>query len=215
MKFGRGKAQAPAPVALPGRGENVTLSTPGGGRIPARVTEQGADWLLVAITVPTKPLTGAQLAALVLEYNSPRGRMRLQGSFAIDDPADPDLLRLTEPRSLEVLQERSYVRYEVARPVIVYATGGQTQTFTVDISGGGFQLAGPDTLKLGEEIRFQLSLEQGKPPISGSARVVRSTPQGRRAVEFTGIGEAERRRIVRFIFECQRDERRRGLGRER
>ncbi len=67
---------------------------------------------------------------------------------------------------------------------------------------------------MGDEIRFQLVLVQGAPPVTGSARVVRATPQGRSAVEFESISEVDRRRVVRFIFECQRDERRRGLGRE-
>ncbi|MGO9488513.1 MAG: flagellar brake protein [Solirubrobacteraceae bacterium] len=214
MRFGRGKAQAPQPVTLPGRGETVVLSTSGGGRIPARVMEQGADGLLLAITVPTSPLTPAQLEALLLEYHSPRGRIRLQGSFSIDDPGDPDVVRLSAPRAQEVLQERSYVRYEVARPVVVFGAGGQMQSFTVDISGGGFQLAGPDTLKIGDEVSFQLTLSQGAPAVKGTARVVRTTPQGRRALEFDSISEGDRRRVVRFIFECQRDERRRGLGRE-
>jgi len=41
--------------------------------------------------------------------------------------------------------------------------------------------------------------------------VVRIDPQGRRAVEFDSISDLDRRRLVRFIFECQRSERRRGL----
>jgi PilZ domain len=214
MRFGRGKAPASTPVQLPGKGENVTLSTSGGGRIPARVMESGADSLTIAITVPTRPLSAAQLENLLLEYVSPRGRLRLRGTFAQAEGGDPDLLQMLSPRSVEVVQQRSYVRIEAARPVIVYsgATGSQMQSFTVDISGGGFQLAGPDTLSIGDEIRFRLTLTPGVAPVTGTAKVVRVTPQGRRAVEFESISDLDRRRLVRFIFESQRGERSRGLG---
>jgi c-di-GMP-binding flagellar brake protein YcgR len=48
-------------------------------------------------------------------------------------------------------------------------------------------------------------------PIGGKGRVVRIDDRRRRAVEFTSISELDRRRLIRFIFECQRDERQRGL----
>lgn len=217
MRLGRSKAAESKPVALPGEGENVTLSTSAGGTIPARVLERHPDSLLVAITVPTRPLTPAQLGGLVLEYNSSRGRMRLQGTFAMEDPADPDLVRMTSPRSIEVLQERSYVRIESARPVIVYTQGGsgaQIQSFTIDVSGGGFLLACPDTLKVGEEVRFRLTLTPGVIPITGTARVARITARGQAGLAFETISDLDRRRLVRFIFESQRDERRRGVRRD-
>jgi hypothetical protein len=212
MRLGRNKERQSAPVDLPERSQVVMLSTTTGGQIPARVVERGNNSLLVAITVPTRPLTPAQLDDLVLEYHSPRGRIRLRGSFAIDDPSDPDLLRMCEPRAIDVLQQRDYVRIQAARPVIIVGTSsGQHQSFTVDISGGGLLLAGPDTLAIGEEITFRISLTAGVTPITGTARVVRIDGQGRRAVAFETISDLDRRRLVRFIFELQRDERQRGL----
>ena len=126
------------------------------------------------------------------------------------------MLTLTAPRSVEVLQEREYVRIRSARPVLVYAAreGMRIQSFTVDVSGGGLLLAGPDTLAIGEELTFSLTLTPGVTPVSGRGRVVRVDPQGRRAVEFESISDLDRRRLVRFIFECQRAERRRGLEEE-
>ncbi|HEY2202256.1 MAG TPA: PilZ domain-containing protein, partial [Solirubrobacteraceae bacterium] len=120
---------------------------------------------------------------------------------------------LSAPRSLEVLQEREYVRIRSARPVLVYAAhdGMRVQSFTVDVSGGGLLLAGPDTLRVGHELTFQLTLTPGVTPVSGKGRVVRVDSQGRLAVEFESISDLDRRRLVRFIFECQRSERRRGL----
>jgi len=217
VRLGRAKQQAPKAVALPGRGETVTLNVHGGGRIPARVMERSEDSVLVAITVPTRPLSRSQLAELELEYNSARGRMRLVGSFDLPDPADTEVIRLLEVRKLEVVQVRDFVRVEAARPVTVWAgaIGGQLESFTVDLSGGGFQLAGPDTLPVGEELRFRLSLGAEEEPVCGSGRVVRITPQGRRGIQFESISDLDRRRIVRYLFELQRGERKRGLTGDR
>ena len=109
------------------------------------------------------------------------------------------------------------MRIDAARPVLVYAgrDTSEVQSYTVDLSGGGFLLAGPDTLKIGEEVSFQLSLTPGVPPISGTATVVRVDRQGRRAAAFHEISDLDRRRLVRFIFDCQRAERHRGLQEER
>jgi hypothetical protein len=216
MKFGRGAAQQSKPVALPEPGDTATLSTPGRERITARVLESTPDALLVAIMVATDPLTRTQLDTIELEFVGPQGRVRLTGTTTIADPSERDVLRIAEPRSVEVLQEREYVRLRAARPVIVYvgADRMQVESFTVDISGGGMLLAGPDTLRPGDDFQFLLTLAQGEMPVSGTGRVVRIDNTGRRACEFASISESDRRRVVHFIFECQREERARGLQTE-
>jgi hypothetical protein len=213
MRFGRGSAEKSKPVALPERSQTVTLVPPGGKGITARVLGSGPDALQVAIMVPIGPLSARDLDGLVLEFVAPQGRVRLSGTASIEDPADPDVLRIESPRSIEVLQEREYVRIRSARPALVYAGPNRTavESYTVDLSGGGFLLAGPDTLKTGEEVRFTLTLKQNELVISGTGEVVRVDRQGRRAVAFKSITELDRRRLIRFIFDCQRAERQRGL----
>jgi c-di-GMP-binding flagellar brake protein YcgR len=163
--------------------------------------------------VPTEPLSQRQLDGIVVEFLGPQGRVRLSGAATVENPSEPDVLRIDQPRSIEVLQEREYVRIRAARPAVVYAGPGRTavQSFTVDVSGGGFLLAGPDTLRIGDELQFQLTLTPGVLTISGIGKVVRVDAQGHRAVAFKSISELDRRRLIRFIFECQRDERHRGL----
>lgn len=216
MRLGRSKAPDRQPIVLPEVSEAVILTIGGGGRIPARVLERETDALLVAITVPTKPLSSSQLEKMVLEYSSTRGRVRLGGHCTMADPQDPDLVRIDSPRSVEVLQEREYVRIKSARPVLVYSSHDtmQMQSFTVDVSGGGLLLAGPDTLQIGDQVKFRLTLTPGVLPVSGTGKVVRTDQHGRRAVVFDEISDLDRRRLVRFIFECQRAERRRGLNKE-
>jgi c-di-GMP-binding flagellar brake protein YcgR len=213
MKLGRRKEEPVKAVKLPDRYDTVTLTTPRGERFPARVVEREDETLRVAVLVPMKALNGKELKGTVLEYSNHRGRTRLRGEVRIEDPGQPDLLCVEGPHHAQVLQEREYVRIKSARPVIVYAGGDRLQmrSYTVDLSGGGFLLAGPDTLKVGEEVKFQLTIEQSAAPLTGKGRVVRTDAKGRRAVEFEGISDFDRRRLVRFIFDCQRAERARGL----
>jgi len=213
MKFGRGSTAKSTPVSLPGRTHMVTLVPNGGRSLPARVLESAPDSLVVAIMVPSEPLSYGQLEGMVLEFTDVQGRVRLTGAAAIEDPSEPDVLRIDHPRSVEVLQEREYVRIKSARPALVYGLPDRPpmQSYTVDVSGGGFLLAGPDTLKIGDEVQFQLTLTPGVLQITGSGRVVRVDNQGRRGVAFESISELDRRRLIRFIFECQRSERQRGL----
>ncbi len=126
--------------------------------------------------VPIAPLSARDLDGLVLEFVGPQAACACSGTATIEDPSDPDVLRIELPRSIEVLQEREYVRIRSARPALVYA--GPTdrtavESYTVDLSGGGFLLAGPDTLKIGEEVHFPLTLKQGELLISGTGKVVR------------------------------------------
>jgi hypothetical protein len=214
MKLRRSKGEAPSgPMALPGRSETVIVSTASGGRMPAKVIARAPTTLLVAILVPIKPFSTRDLEGLVIEYTGARGRVRLRGTAIVEDPKEPDLLRIEGPRSIEVLQEREYVRIRSARPVAVYAGRDRKElsSYTVDLSGGGFLLAGQGGLKIGDDVSFQLTITPGVLPITGKGKVVRADSRGRLGVAFEDISDLDRRRLVRFIFACQRSERRRGL----
>ncbi|MHB8532161.1 MAG: PilZ domain-containing protein [Solirubrobacteraceae bacterium] len=207
MRIGRSRSPAETP-ALPEISEQVVLRLPDGARLPARVLERGEDSLLVALTVPARPLTAAQLEGVVLECSSERGRCQLRGVYVMEDPEAVELVRMTSLRSVELLQEREYVRIKSSRPALVYSARdrNQVQSFTVDVSGGGLLLAGPDTLQVGEQVQFRLTLTPGMLPISGTGRVVRGDGDGRWAIEFEKISDLDRRRLVRFVFECRRAE---------
>jgi hypothetical protein len=193
----------------------VTIVRPSGERVQARIVERDGEQLLVALMFRVeRPLDPGRLDELQLEFTNPRGRVRLQGTVTLEDR---ELLRFSELRSHELIQEREYVRVPSTRPVLVLtgSSQGTIQTYSVDLSGGGILLAGPSTLKVGEQVQFRLTIAKGAPPIAGVGTVVRTDTQGRRALCFDEIREGEHRRLVRFIFECQRTERRRGLGESR
>jgi hypothetical protein len=213
MKLKPSKTNTPNEPALPQRSDMVTLVSPSGERLHARIAEHENGQLLVALMFRAeRPLDNGRLDELVLEFASDRGRVRLRGTVT---PVDSELLRFTDLHPIKVVQEREYVRVQAARPVLVSSGSSQSaiQTYSVDLSGGGILLAGPGTLKIGERIQFRLTTTPGGTPIAGTATVVRTDSQGHRAIRFDEIDTGDQRRLVRFIFECQRAERRRGLER--
>ena len=81
----------------------------------------------------------------MLEFVGTQGRVRLSGTATQESPSDPDVLRIDQPRSIEVLQEREYVRVKTSRPAVITSRRDPmpVESFTIDLSGGGFLLAGP------------------------------------------------------------------------
>jgi c-di-GMP-binding flagellar brake protein YcgR len=166
--------------------------------------------------VPVEPFSQRQLDGMVLEFVGTQGRVRLNGTASLENPSEPDVVRIDQPRSIEVLQEREFVRVKVSRPAVVSSRRDPNpiESFTIDLSGGGFLLAGPASLKIGDEVRFQLNVTPGELVIAGTGRVVRVDNMAHRAIAFESISELDRRRLIRFLFECQRTERQRGLATE-
>ncbi len=212
MKLRRAKGSSEGEeIALPERSEAVTLVRSSGERVQARVAQRDGSELSVALMFrPERPLGAGDVDGLLLEFTNSAGRVRLRGEVTL---LDAELVRFRDVCSVEQIQQREYVRVRATRPVAVISGSSQStvQTFSVDLSGGGMLLAGPSTLRVGEQIQFRLTTAQGNPPVSGVATVVRADSQGRRAVYFDEISEGDHRRLVRFIFDCQRAERRRGL----
>lgn len=125
----------------------------------------------------------------------------------------PDRSDWAGGQAVAVSQRREYVRLGAKRPVLVYVGHERraVQTYAVELAGGGLLLAGPDVLDVGDEVEFQLSLVAGSEPVIGRGRVVRSDVRGQRAITFSELSDLNRRRLVRFIFACERAERRRML----
>jgi hypothetical protein len=211
MKLRRSRTQDPGELPLPERSDPVTLVRPSGERVQARIAERDAGGLLVALMFRAeRPLDEGPLDELVLEFTNNRGRIRLRGAVTLEDR---ELLRFRDLHSIELIQQREYVRVQSTRPMAVTTEGSQgtVQTYSVNLSGGGILLAGPSTLKIGEQVQFRLTTAKANPPITGVGTIVRADTQGHRALCFDEIAEGDHRRLVRFIFDCQRAERRRGL----
>ncbi len=179
------------------------LTTPEGERVPVRVVERpGNTLMLVVLLAADEGLAPEPMEPLLLEYTSAHGLVRLQGDAVLEQR---DLLRFTAARTPEIVQRREFVRVAGAQRVEVEADGndGAVKTHAVDVSGGGMLLSAADGLELGAQIRFRLELED-ELPIEGRARVVRADGGEQRGVVFEEIDEADRQRLIRFIFDRQR-----------
>lgn len=121
---------------------------------------------------------------------------------------------LAKVEILETLtrQRRGFFRWAVPLPVrfTVRSEDGRSPAqiaHTLDISGGGLCVPWNEPLEVGREIEIDLALD--REPMHASARVVESRPNPdgpaayHLALEFVRISEADRSRIVRFIFRKQ------------
>jgi PilZ domain len=192
----------------------ATLVMPDGQHLPARIAGHENGELLVLAMVPIDhKLSSDQMQLIVLEVSSGKGITRLGGTVTAEDR---ELLRFRGLSPIDVVQRREYVRVQTSRQVLVTLGGSAAtiETRSVDLSGGGMLLSGLEHVRVGERIGFRLLTEPegaSGSQIIGTGKVVRSTPGGRCAIAFDSISEGDRRRLIKFLFECQREERRKGL----
>jgi hypothetical protein len=139
-----------------------------------------------------------------LETVDARGLHRLTGKLEPDRvERDVVLLRWEEA---EDIQRRQFVRVEAPCIVEVRRPGRQPiSTYTVNVSGSGFLLAGPDDLEVGDQVVLNVKL--GGDPLDAievTCEVVRITGNGHLGVHIVDTTEAARERLVHYVFERQR-----------
>lgn len=173
--------------------------------IAVRVGAVDEDALTLAL--PRGEAPAIKPGLVLLEVKSGRGIMRMLGD---GKPLDPTTMRLRVVDVLEVHQRRNFVRVRAPRPIVVETgpDGPPIDSFALDLSGGGLLLAGPDYLEEGERMSLRLRLSRDGTPIEGSGRVVRVDDNGHRAVAFEEISDDDRERLIHFIFDRERAERR-------
>lgn len=184
-------------------GHQGRLTTPVGEHVPVRVIERpGNTLMLVVLLAADESLAPEPIEPMLLEYTSAHGLVRLRGQAELEDR---DLLRFSAAEAPEIVQRREFVRIEGDQPVVVDTQdgGGAVKTYAIDVSGGGMLLSQADRVEVGARIRFRLELD-GEQPIEGRARVVRGEGEEQRAVVFEQIDEADRQRLIHFIFDRQR-----------
>lgn len=195
--------------ALPGSGQG-TLTTPDGGELPVRTFERGQEVVLVVLIDVDAERDSDRLETAELEYTSVRGVVRLHGEALFEDRS---LIRFRAHGEPEVEQRRSFVRVHTPQAVTLdFGHPGEHRVHTVDLSGGGMLLAGADNLQADEIVRFAMALAPGEAPIEGVGRVVGVRDDHKRALTFEQIDEADRQRLIRFVFECMRTARARTRG---
>ena len=116
-------------------------------------------------------------------------------------------------RVLEALprQRRGFFRWTVPLPVrfavVQDARGPLQEALTLDVSGGGLCVAWSAPIADGAELELELALD--REPVRALARVVDVRPNPdpppsfHLALQFVRIADADRSRIVRFVFRKQ------------
>jgi c-di-GMP-binding flagellar brake protein YcgR len=199
----------PAEGGQPGK-----LKSPSGEQWPVRVGDrEGDELMLVLLTKHDQLGAGEASEPLVLECTSQHGVIRFAGQAVVEES---DLVRFRVEDPPEVEQRRQFVRVVAPRQVVLAVLGEGTidRAYSLDVSGGGMLLSGPESLKVGDRIRFRLQLDSGTPAIKGRGRVVRCAGEAQRGISFEEIDPVDRDRLIRFIFQRQRESRARdnGLG---
>jgi c-di-GMP-binding flagellar brake protein YcgR len=174
----------------------------------------------LAVTVPVK--AGQRLMLY------PGDRVRVQ--FVINDASyyfDTTMLSrkqsnqvplfvLARPNVLSRIQRRDFVRFPVAVSVVfrLLQQEGDAQVSyrgkTVDLSAGGVQIASSFCPAAGDKVQLKLQLEDERlPELNERGDIVWAyydewLKTARFGVRFTDISEAERERVVAYIFRCMR-----------
>jgi c-di-GMP-binding flagellar brake protein YcgR len=129
------------------------------------------------------------------------------------------VLVLDLPNDIRRVQRRNYVRVPAFYPVTFRSVNRQGLSDTkkgvmLDLSGGGMRFQTDEPVEKGAILIATLALLSG--PIQTSARVCRverdsETSKYSVSVDFYQIPERDRDRIIRCVFELQRDMRKKGL----
>jgi hypothetical protein len=178
-----------------------SIEVPKVGTLPALVElDAGQATLLVRTVHALDDVVGTQVA---IDVTTSRGLLHCEARVA--GVRDGEVLDLEIGARREVIQRREFARVDAVLQVTV--ASGITAA-ALNISGSGLLLSAREGLAPGDAIDLTLWLAPHEPPIAIKGRVVRRAEKDRQvwAVHFEHVHEANRERIVRFVFERQRVE---------
>ncbi len=159
--------------------------------------------LVSGVTVIPRPGQKLEVA-----YPGPRGRYAFKTRVRRVSLAEPALIMVEWPQRVEKTQEREFFRLPISRPLRWRreGAGDWTRSVTRDLSAGGALVRGE--IPAGGSLEVEIDLPDRTVPLE--ADVVREDG-GDTAIRFTAIGTDEQDAITAYLFETQRDMRRRGL----
>jgi hypothetical protein len=181
-------------------GEHVQVSLPHIGHLPATVesTEPGAVVLVLAVgDARIKRMQGAEVA---VEHATGRGINRFGGILQLDD-ARPEKLKVIVQGEAERIQRREWARVDATLAIKVSGVdepiGGDT--VTLNVSGGGVLIKDAWRMPLGIDVRIELEVEAGAPPIKALGRVVREPALDQKGIRIESIAREDEERLVKLV----------------
>lgn len=186
------------------RPRHGSIDVPAVGSIPALVELDATTATALLLVRPLHALDGVVGTHVGIDVTTARGLMHVDAR--VTGVRDGELLDLEVDGDRELIQRREYARVDAVVEVCVAPAGarGSRPAVAVNISGSGAVLARLDDPAPGEQVDMWLALAPAAPPMRISGRVVRETEGELRAVRFEHVTQADRERIVHFVFERQR-----------
>lgn len=193
----------------PGRGQHAKLTLAEIGTFPAVVDMSPGRATAMLLARPLHPLEGKVGAEVGIDITTKRGLLHIDAELVEVPNGEVLELGLGEE---QLIQRRSFARVDAFLEVVATpaATGAGIPAAVVNISACGAVVSRLSQLDAGDEVRLSLQLAPYEPPVEIVGRVVREFDDEFRAVHFEEILEADRERIIRFVFDRQRLERREG-----
>jgi PilZ domain len=198
-------AIAPAPVPPVATGTHVIVRVPHVGGLPATVeaTEPGAIVIVLAVIDRRVGRLAGQEASV--EATTARGIQRFTGTLH-PTPGRSDLLRIAVRGDGERIQRREWARIDAVVPITVRAIdedlGGATNT--LNVSGGGVLIQDIWRLPLGLDVRIELEVAPGHPPVRALGRVVREAAVDQKGIRIDDLGREDEDRLIKFVRERER-----------
>jgi hypothetical protein len=188
-------------------GQHVKLLIGDLPALEARIEELADGHAIIGLfKPPDPPLEDIGPIQGIIEAVGPRGLTRLVGTLRQKD-REVDAARLDFDQGPEVIQRRQFVRIETSTTVtLTRADGTAHRTFTLNLSGAGMLLGGPDDLEMDEAVKVDIDVGDDEVPIHARGRVVRQTAENHKGVRIEMIEEGDRERLIHFVFERQRSQ---------
>ena len=188
------------------RAQRGSVEVPEVGSLPALVEVEAGHGTAVLLVRPLHSLDAVVGTNVGIDITTDRGLLHFDARVA--DYRDGEVLEL-DVGVREVIQRREYARVDAVLEVTV-APG--IRAVAVNISGSGAVVSRLDGLAAGDAVDLLLQLAPHEPPIVIGGRVVRECDNELRAVHFERVSQADRERIVHFVFQRQRLELQRMSG---
>jgi hypothetical protein len=195
------------------RSQYVTVLFAQIGGLPAVVEAEDDTEILLSLAVQAPPGLHRVLDRPVrVECVSSRGIQRVTGQAAWSADS-PDQLKITRESDV-VIQRREAVRVQAVAPAVVTVLAlppgaegqppGPLNTSSLNLSTTGL-LVRAGELATGTQVRVELEMEPGEPPLVVTGKVVREVGE-ERGICFDEISRPDQNRLSRYITEKQRAE---------
>jgi hypothetical protein len=196
-------APAAAPPVTPGTHVSVRLVHV--GALPATIEAVEPGAIRAVLAVPDSRVRRLAGTEVSVEVTSGRGIQRYVGSLELDGKR-AELLRVVLTGEAERIQRREWARIDAIVPVRLRGVDEPVEgaTTTLNVSGGGMLVNDPWNMPLGIDVRIELEVESGGPPVRALGRVVREGGSDRKGVRILDMGRDDEERLVRFVRERER-----------